>query len=307
MKKLLSLILVTILLCGCTAHAHQQEGGMKVICTSFALYDWAVNISGGNADITYLLSAGEDMHSFQPTADDIINITTCDVLIYTGGESDIWIDEAVQKGASGQIVRLMDRNDLSLEEEEVEGMQSAEEDEEEEAYDEHIWLSPARAPEYCKMIADGFIKADPANAAAYTDNLNRYTAALDALNAEYSELSGGTFIVADRFPFRYLAHDCGLEYYAAFSGCSAESEASFETVTFLTDKANELKVPVIFVIDGSDGRLARTIADGCETAPETVVLDSMQSVKSTDEYRGYIERMEYDLEQLKKGVAHAES
>ena len=328
MKKTAAL-LTALMLCSCvSAEQVHDDGKLHVVCTSFALYDSTTEIMAGtDADIDYLLSSGADMHSYQPTADDIIKVTTCDMLVYAGGESDKWIEDALANGHTCGTVRLMDMTELALEEEHVEGMEEHDhhhddddhddddhdhddhdhDDHEEEEYDEHIWLSPVRAKSYCAAIADGLTKADPDNGSKYSANLEEYTARLDVLTDKAAGLAGGTFIVADRFPFLYLAKDCGLSYYAAFSGCSAESEASFETVTFLTDKANSLHAPALFIIDGSDGRLAKAIADGCTDRPGILTLDSMQCVTDKDISEGadYIAIMEKDIDILKEGMIYA--
>ncbi|MBQ7990994.1 MAG: zinc ABC transporter substrate-binding protein [Oscillospiraceae bacterium] len=309
MKKILSLA-AALALCSCSAQPKAADSGSPdIVCTSFALYDWTRNIWGGDdGQITYLLSSGTDMHSYQPTADDIIRVTTCDLLVYAGGESDKWIDDALANGHTCEVVRLMDRTDLVLEEEEKEGMEhdhDHDDHDDEEEFDEHIWLSPDRAVTYCDTIASALAKTFPDH--DISANADAYKTRLGELADRYDSLSEGTIIVADRFPFLYLTRDCGLDYYAAFSGCSAESEASFETVTFLTDKANELGVPALFIIDGSDGKLAQTVANGCANSPEILTLDSMQSVTKAAAEGGadYINIMDENLTQLQKGITNA--
>ena len=197
-----------------------------------------------------LLDKGVDLHNFQPTAEDIMKVATCDLFIYTGGESDAWVEDALKESVNPdmKVINLMETLGGSVKEEEiVEGMECEEEEEEgeEEAeYDEHVWLSLKNASILCRAIEEAIASIDPANAAVYEENLKNYQDSLHSLDVSYQEAVDAsalkTLLFGDRFPFRYLTDDYGLTYYAAFVGCSAETEASFETITFLTGKVDEL-------------------------------------------------------------------
>ena len=304
-SRIISLISAAALLTSCgtaqsASYDRDADDSLKVVCTAFAYYDWTRNIAeGSGTEITYLLSDGVDMHSFQPTARDLAAVLECDVLIYGGGESEQLLTDACNNSPDENRIVLPLLDDDALAEEIVEGMQSEEEsdDEDETESDEHIWLSPKRAALCCEKIEKALTEADGAHAELYRSNDESYIGRLDVLDKKCSSAAGGTIIVADRFPFLYLARDYGIDYYAAFPGCSAESEASFETVSFLTGKCSETDAKTIYIIDGSDGKLANTVAGGCENAPEIKELDSMQSVSASEIESGadYIGIMEKNI------------
>ncbi|MCR5121622.1 MAG: metal ABC transporter substrate-binding protein [Ruminococcus sp.] len=286
---------------------------LSIVCTGFSEYDWTKNILGekaADAELTYLLEGGADMHSYQPTAADIAKIATCDVFIYVGGESQEWADDALAN-SSCRSVKLLDvlaKNGAVKEEEIKEGMQAEEEEHEEEGapeYDEHVWLTPGNAEIFVRAICDELAAADPSGKDVYTRAADDYIVQLDELKADFaSELSAcpnRTLIVGDRFPFRYLADEYGLDYYAAFAGCSAETEASFETVAFLSKKLDETGVKTVFTLENSDGKIANAvIANSSEKSADTAALDSLQSVNSEQIKEGasYISIMRKNLEAL---------
>lgn len=312
MKKYVSVFLVIILsfsLCACGGTI-SDDGKLSVVTTIFPEYDWTMNILGDkaqDADVTMLLDSGVDLHSYSPSADDLVRISTCDVFIYVGGESDEWVTDALKsvKNENMIVINLMDvLGDSVREEETVEGMEEDAEEEGEAEYDEHIWLSLRNAGKCCKVIADKLGEADTANAEEYAANAESYIAKLNALDNRYVDaVANGsikTLLFADRFPFRYLVDDYGLEYFAAFSGCSAESEASFETVAFLADKINELGLKTVLTLEGSDNKIAGTIINTAGSDARIMSMDSMQSVTSQDVNNGadYIGIMEKNLEVL---------
>ena len=319
MKKIISVILSLFIICGlfasCGTQQTESAGGLKIIATVFPEYDWVKNILGEkaeSADLTLLLDNGIDLHSYQPTADDLIKISTCDVFVYVGGESDGWVDDALAQAVNKDmiVINLLEiLGDRVVEEEIKEGMQAEEEEAEEDEgpeNDEHVWLSLRNAAYICKYIAEKLGEADAANKDVYIANAAAYIEKLNALDEQYKtavdSASSKALVFGDRFPFRYLVDDYGLDYYAAFVGCSAESEASFETITFLADKVRELGVKNVAVLEGSDGKIAGTViktsgVDGVGT----VTLNSMQSVTSTDVESGadYLSIMTKNLENLK--------
>ncbi len=329
MKRIICLLTAVMMmagsLCACGASNVEaaDDGRLSIVTTIFPEYDWVMNILGDNpadADVTMLLDDGVDLHSFQPTADDIMKIATCDVFIYVGGESDEWVEDALSEATNKDmvVVNLLEALGDSVKEEElVEGMEGEEEEEEgeggeeeEEAeYDEHVWLSLKNAATLTEVISEAVCEADSSNADVYESNTAKYTAELRALDSEYesavSEGNGKTLLFGDRFPFRYLVDDYGLSYYAAFVGCSAETEASFETITFLADKVDELSLPVVMTIEGKDHSIAETIVENTDSKDQKILtMDSMQSTTSDDVENGttYISVMKNNLEVLKEAL-----
>ncbi|MGM9645040.1 MAG: metal ABC transporter substrate-binding protein [Eubacteriales bacterium] len=322
MKKIISLVLALFLICGaaiCTASCSGDGFGdsdkISVVTTIFPAYDWTREILGDNADnvsLTMLLDNSVDLHSYQPTADDMAKIAGCDMFIYVGGESDEWVEDALSAVGNKKMitVNMLDvLGDAVLEEEILDGMEHEYEDEEHEHEDdEHVWLSLKNAEKICTYIAKKLSALDPDNASVYTDNVEKYKANLSALDAKYQDAVDSaaydTLIFADRFPFRYLTEDYGLSYYAAFSGCSAESEASVETIAFLAGKLSELGLPAVMIIDGSDGSIASTVIKTAGGNQDILTLNSLQSVTSADVKNGtsYLSVMESNLEVLKKAL-----
>ena len=329
MKKILSLLLAALLTVGsltaCNGSSPADDGKLRIVTTIFPEYDWVMNILGDNpagAEVTMLLDTGVDLHSFQPTADDILKISTADMFIYVGGESDEWVEKALAQAKNKNLVAinlLEALGDAVKEEEVVEGMQADHEDEDhdhdhdhedgEKEYDEHVWLSLRNASALVKHIAESLKKIDSSHADVYTANASAYTDKLKALDAEYQKAVDGstvrTLLFGDRFPFRYLADDYGLTYYAAFVGCSAESEASFETITFLSKKVDELGLPAVLTIEGTNHKIAETVVRSTQNGNQKILsLDSMQSVTAKDVKDGanYLAIMEKNLEVLKEAL-----
>ena len=329
MKKMLTKI--AAVLCAAvmlTACAGQGSGAapssgsdkLTIVTSIFPEYDWVMQILGdkaADADVTMLLDNGVDLHSYQPVASDILKISDCDIFIYVGGESDGWVDDALKESVNPDmiVINLLEvLGDSVKEEEVVEGMQAEEEEEEEgeeeePEYDEHVWLSLRNASVLCDAITDAIAKADPDNASVYRANNDAYKAQLSALDEQYKEAVAGaafdTVLFGDRFPFRYMTDDYNLNYYAAFVGCSAETEASFETVVFLATKVDELGLGAILTIENSDGKIAQTIRDNtADKNQEIYALDSMQATTSADVKNGvtYLSVMTSNLEVLKQAL-----
>lgn len=349
MKKFISAVVAGFLALGsltaCNSAGAKGNGKLQIVTTIFPEYDWVMNVLGdkaSDADVTMLLDNGVDLHSFQPTAADIMKISSCDLFIYVGGESDEWVEDALKEAVNKNmiVIDLLDElGDVVKEEELVEGMQGEDEEdhdhdhdhehdedhdhedhdedhehehhheEGEVEYDEHVWLSLRNAQVLVKSISDALQKIDSANADTYKKNADSYIESLKALDADYKAAvdaaSTKTILFGDRFPFRYMVDDYGLTYYAAFVGCSAESEASFETITFLSKKVDELSLPVVLTIEGRDKRIAETIIENTASKTQKVLtLDSMQSVSSSDVKNGttYISIMESNLSVLKEAL-----
>ncbi len=321
-------VLIALLLCAAAAvfcfsgcgKDTAQNGRLRVVTTIFPEYDWTREILGDaekDIDLQLLIGNGVDLHSYQPSMDDIMLVTNCDVFVYVGGESDKWVTDALAQASNKdmKVVKLMDViGSAAKTEETVEGMQKHDDEDhdhehEEAEYDEHIWLSLKNASLSCDAITDALSKAMPDKAALFKANNESYKKKLSDLDAEYMEAvqkgSTDTIVVGDRFPFRYMTEDYGIKYYAAFSGCSAETEASFETIVFLSGKVDELKLGSIIKTEGSDGSVANTIKDNTKTADQKILtLDSMQSVTQENIKNGttYISVMKNDLEVLSEAL-----
>jgi len=329
---------------GCTKET-KKTGTKQIVTTIFPIYDWTTEILGENPDgidVKMLLDKGVDLHSYQPSVDDIMLISNCDVFIYVGGESDAWVSDALAQATNKDMVvinlmELMGSN--AKEEETVEGMQEHdheheedhdedhdehhdedhdkdhdEDHDEEKEYDEHVWLSLKNAMLFCRNICDKICSLDSANADLYRSNTDAYCRQLEALNGEYQKAADAsvskTLLFADRFPFRYLTDDYGLRYYAAFSGCSSETEASFDTIIFLSDKLDELKLNVILQTESADGSVAETVKSNTRNKNQKILtLDSLQSVTSENIKNGatYLSVMKDNLKVLQQAFNSEQS
>ena len=300
-------VAVILLSAGCGTPPVKKGGKLNILCTVFPLYDWARNIAGNTAEVSLLNENGADMHSYQPTAADIVRLHSCDVLIYTGGESEKWVAEVIKQSSNENLkalnlIELL--GDRAVNEREEGTAVRSDGDE----TDEHIWLSLKNAGILTDKIAEALCAADGENAAVYRKNAGEYSKALKTLDEKYTDALKNAkqkaLIFADRFPFRYLTDDYGLDYYAAFPGCSAETEASFETVIFLAKKADE-NGDCIFITETSNGDIARAVnRNTAKKNKKILTLDSMQSVNKKDIKNGmtYISVMQKNLETLKIGV-----
>lgn len=321
MKKILALLLAlwipAAVLSGCAPQDDSAASNkLNIVTTIFPTYDWVREILGAETDraeITMLLDSGVDLHSYQPTVDDIVKISDCDLFLYVGGESDGWVDDALKNAPNKErkVIRLLDvLGDSAKAEETVEGMQEEEHDHEEEAeYDEHIWLSLKNAQVLVAAISEALQESDPARKDTYAANAAAYAEKLSALDGEYrAAVDSGKYkilLFGDRFPFRYLADDYGLDYYAAFPGCSAETEASFETVSFLAGKMDALGLPCVLTIEGTQHKIAETIVQNtAQKNQQILTMDSMQAVTANDAASGvsYLSIMEKNLSVLKKAL-----
>ena len=285
---------------------------VSIVTTIFPQYDWVRQLLGDkseNTELTLLLGNGVDLHSYQPSIQDVAKISTADIFIFVGGESDGWVKDALKNAKNKEMIvlNLIEiLGDKVKEEEIVEGMEGEEEEEAE--YDEHVWLSLKNAKVICEKITEALCQKDSKNKATYQNNLSEYLAQLDELDWVYSAVinnaSKDTLIFGDRFPFRYLVDDYNLNYYAAFVGCSAETEASFKTVIFLANKMDELDSNYIFKIESGDDKLAKTIIQNSgKKNAQVLILNSMQSVTSKQaEDTSYVKIMVENVQTLQKGL-----
>ena len=276
MKKLICILLglglLLLLPGGCareqTPDSADTTGKINIVSTIFAPYDFAREIAGDYAAISMLVPPGTESHSYEPSPQDIIKVQNCDIFIHIGGESDAWVREILQSVDTGdvEIVTLLDCAD-AVQEEFVDGMQRDEHDHGDDpaSYDEHIWTSPKNAMRIVQKLTNVLCQADGAHAAVYQDNAAAYLVQLEKLDTCFAEIVDTgvrkTIVFGDRFPFRYFTDAYGLDYFAAFPGCAAETEASAATVAFLIDKINQEKIPVVFHVELSSKRMAQVISD----------------------------------------------
>ncbi len=314
MRKLISLLLAAVALftlSACKKAETAENDGVKIVTTIFPPFDFARNVAGDKASVKQLLPVGAESHSYEPAPQDIITLQNCDLFIYTGGESDVWIDDILSSlgEKAPKTLKLLDCVD-PLCEEYVDGMQSEHDhdshdhEHDDEEYDEHVWTSPKNAVKITERIADAISAIDPENADSYAENSAEYIAKLNAVDKKLTETVASserkTIVVGDRFPFRYLAEHYGLEYYAAFPGCSSDSDASAATIIFLTEKVKSEQIPAVLYIEFSTHKVADAVADSAKVGIE--LLHSCHNVTNEQIKSGvdYISLMEQNIEVLKK-------
>ena len=311
LKKLMTGVLAAFMLAGCAPKQQQNTTKLKIVATTFPQYDWIREIIGkdnANVDLQLLMKNGGDLHSYQPTAGDIANIADANLFVYVGGESDEWVDDALKEKTNKdmKVVNMMQTlgDDIDEEEEGLE-KESEDHDHEEIEYDEHVWLSLKRAQKIVKAIADELGELDSTNAKKYQENAEAYIAKLAALDKSYEStvntVKNKTWIFADRMPFHYLAKDYGITTYAAFNGCSTETNASFNTIVSLAKYADELGIKHIMTIEGSDKKLAKAVIENTTDKNQDILtLNSLQSVSQSDIDKGltYYGAMEENLKVL---------
>ena len=317
MKRLFTVLLILSLilpLSGCKGGCYESGSGeLSIVTTVFPAFDFAREIAGERASICLLIPPGSESHSFEPTAQDILRIQNCDLLICNGGESEVWLEDMLE-GLDGDIPRVVMLDCVQdLEEEVKEGMQAqAHEHEEEEAdghshepeYDEHVWTSPRNAALISRAISERLCSIDPENAEYYTSRCDSYCDSLLALDEDFrslfQELGNPTMIFADRFPVRYFVEEYGLDYYAAFPGCAEQAEPSARTVAFLIDKVMEENTPAVFYIEFSNQKMADVICE--DTGCKKLLFHSCHNVtrQQLDEGVSYLGLMRKNLETLKE-------
>lgn len=329
MKKIKWLIAFCVLcmvmaMTGCNTTGNADEK-ITIVCTNFPLYDWTRNLLGSSeTEVILLLDNGTDMHSFQPSAEEMIQIADCDMLVHVGGESDAWLMEALESTPNENrvIVNLMEVLEEDVRAEQyAEGMQTSHvhadgsECEEEHEHgegtidgaDEHVWLSLRLAVKACEAIEEVLCTLLPEEAMVIQANAKTYCNELEALDQKYADMVANSspdskIIVADRFPFLYMMEDYALEYCAAFPGCSTEAEADFETVVYLAEEVEEHQATLLLITESGTDALANTIFENIEKTGDTAVLHSIQVVYQSDIDAGasYLDYMEENLEVLKQ-------
>lgn len=307
---ILSLITVAVLFCGCKKQNDDKkdDGKINVVTTIFPPYDFAKQIGGDKVSVSMLLKPGMESHNFDPTPQDIIKIQDADLFIYTGGESDKWIDDILKSDDKKpkKVLVMMDCVN-TVTEDTVEGMTKEEKEGDETEYDEHVWTSPENAMAISRKISDALKELSPEASSVFESNTKEYTKQLSALDNDFKKAVDDSkrkiMVFADRFPFRYFADAYGLSYFAAFPGCSSDTEPSAATISFLINKVKEEKIPVVFTIEFSNGKIADTICE--ETGAKQLEFHSCHNVSQEmlDNGSTYISIMKTNLEHLKEALA----
>lgn len=323
MKKVLKIVVICLVLClalclgGCKGGCYESGGdGLSIVTTVFPAYDFVREIAGNRANICLLVPPGSESHSFEPTAQDILRIQNCDLLICNGGESEVWVEDLLE-GMEGQVARLeMLQCVEALEEEMKEGMQGNEhghpahndhDEHDEMEYDEHVWTSPRNAALISQAICEQLCGIDAENAGYYQERTAAYCEQLLELDESFRQLVDGsqrrTVIFADRFPVRYFVEEYGLDYYAAFPGCADDAEPSAKTVAFLIDKVRQEQTPAVFYIEFSNQKMADVICE--DTGCEKLLFHSCHNVtrQQLDEGVSYLELMGGNLETLREALS----
>ncbi len=321
-KRILALLLaaaVALPLCACAPAGEEAEDGrLQVVCSLFPYYDFVREIGGAYVSPRLLVAAGREAHSFEPTPMDVIRVSRADVFVYNGGEGEQWVDEILSSAGENipTVLRMMDYADM-LTEEPLAGRDDhdhADHDHEHDddhdsddiEYDEHIWTSPVQAMKLCRAICDALCAADPAHAAVYRSNLENYLGQLAELDVAFrqvcSEKKRSLLVFGDRFPLLYFCREYGLDYRAAFHGCSSDTEPSLYTLKFLIDKVRQQDIPVVYALELSSRKVADAIAETTGATVETFY--SCQTVSQADwaAGEGYVSLMRRNVAALREGI-----
>lgn len=321
-KRILALLLaaaVALPLCTCAPAGEEAEDGrLKVVCSLFPYYDFVREIGGAYVSPRLLVAAGREAHSFEPTPMDVIRVSRADVFVYNGGEGEQWVDEILSSAGENipTVLRMMDYAD-TLTEEPLAGHDDHDHadhyhehdddhDSDDIEYDEHIWTSPVQAMKLCRAICDALCAADPAHAAVYRSNLENYLGQLAELDVAFrqvcSEKKRSLLVFGDRFPLLYFCREYGLDYRAAFHGCSSDTEPSLYTLKFLIDKVRQQDIPVVYALELSSRKVADAIAETTGATVETFY--SCQTVSQADwaAGEGYVSLMRRNVAALREGI-----
>lgn len=305
MKRIFIFFIAACLMCACTPQDTLKDDRISVVCASFPPYDFARSVGGDEINLKLLVPPGSDSHSYDPKPNDIIAVSEADIFIYGGGESDEWVDDILDslEKEPGRIIAMTDLV-KTYREEIKEGMQGEEEGE----TDEHVWTSPKNAEIISENIADALCAADSAHEKIYRERLTEYKQQLEELDMQFRQaVSQGvckTLVFGDRFPFRYLVEEYGLDYYAAFPGCAEMTEPSAKTVAFLIDKVKEENIPAVFYTEFSNHKICDTIAN--ETGAKTALLHSCHNLTKQEFESGvnYLELMRRNAAVIKEALGN---
>lgn len=292
---------------------------LNIVVTGFPQYDFARAVAKDNANIKMLIKPGVETHSYEPTPQDIQEIENADLFIYTGSMNDEWVDGILNSINSKEFntvkleecVTLLesdDKHNHSHEHDEDEHIEDLEEDESthshsEIEYDEHVWTSPKNAIKIIEKIETVLCELDKNNESQYTKNAEEYISEINEIDKEISDIvdhaKRKTLVFGDRFPFKYFVEEYGLEYEAAFSGCSDEMEPSADTISYLVNFIQKEGIPVVLYVELSNQKVANTLAE--ETNTKTMCLNSVHNTTQEEFENGvtYVSKMRENIETLK--------
>ncbi len=307
-KWIILLLCCALALTGCGQREAQEEedGRLRIVATVFPAYDFARAAAGELADVRLLLPPGTESHSYEPTPADILAVQECDLFLYLGGESDAWVETILAAAdRQGTDLKMLDCVDL-LEEETTEGMETEEHGHgpgDVVEMDEHVWTSPKNAAAITRAIGQTLGQVDPAHAEDFAAGAEAYAGELEALDREFADFFAsrpdGVLVFGDRFPLRYFAAEYGVEYYAAFPGCSTQTEPSAATVAFLTELVRDRHVSTVWYIEFSNHLVADSIAEAA--GAETAMFHTCHNVTQAEMDGGatYLSLMRGNLETLR--------
>lgn len=302
MKKIFSILIILLVICGCK---NSKSDKITIVATSFPGYDFARSITkNSDIEVKMLLKPGMEMHDYDATPQDIIDIKNSDLFIYVGGDSDSWINDVLDDIDKDEddIVKLMDLVDL-YDEEIKDGMESDSDDSDE---DEHVWTSPVNAIKIIDSLKEKIKDIDPDNSSLYMENADNYINVIKNIDSEIRDIVNNSkrkeIIFGDRFPLLYFVKEYNLDYYAAFPGCSEQTEASAKTISFLIDKVKSDNIPVVFHIELSNGKIADTIAN--ETGSKVLQFNSAHNITQEEFDKGitYVDLMKDNIKVLKEAL-----
>lgn len=307
MKRFLLILLFSflILFSSCVRNERPESDGLVITAVNFPCYDAARAIAGDRADIRMLLPAGAESHSYEPSPEDIVRILSSDLFIYTGGESDYWV-ESLLKDLDGNVktFSLIENAPVVFYESEVDSLQKEDEEQEEAVFDEHVWTSLSNEIAIIKALCNTMSGLDAVNASFFEENCNAYVFKLEDIKDGFSSLFDETghpeIVVADRFPLIYFVSEFDLPYLAAFPGCANESEPGAKTVAFIIDKVRAEKIGCIFHMELANTMLAELVAE--ETGAKVYQFNSCHNVSKVqfDEGITYVDLMQENLETLRE-------
>ena len=311
-KRILALLLAAATalgLCACAPVEETDSGKLSVVCSLFPSYEFVRVIGGEWVEPRLLVAAGREAHSVETTPANVIRVSRADVVVYNGGEGERWVDQILDSAGANipTVLRMMDYAE-TIEEEPVDGDGHGHDghDSDEIEYDEHIWTSPVEAMKLCRAICDALCAADPAHGADFRGNLADYLQELSDLDADFRQVVGekkrDTLVFGDRFPLLYFCREYGLNYRAAFHGCSSDTEPSLYTLKFLIDKVKEEQIPVVYALELSSQKVAGAIAE--TTGAKVVTFYSCQTVSAADwaAGEGYLSLMRRNVAALREGI-----
>lgn len=310
MKKLLSALLC-LLLCltfiSCTQKSGENDGKISIVVTAFPHYDFVRQLTDGveNVEVKMLISPGSEVHGYEPTPSDILSVSDCDMFVYTGGESDTWVKEILKSTSNEHLVSVSFMKACEIDEVEEEHEENGAHHHEDEA-DEHVWTSPKNAIVIASCLADTLCEIDKDNKAIYEKNKENFIASLEEIDEEFAKIKKDAkrnkIIVADRFPFYYLAKEYGFEYSAAYSGCASSTEPVANVVANLAKTVKEEEIPYVFTIEFSNQKIAKNVIDGSNA--KILTLHSCHNVSADDFEEGvtYCDLMRRNAENLRKAL-----